>query len=385
MDPKIDLCKRAQTGDREAFGDLYDLYAKELYRYAYFVLGSPELAADAVQDAVISTFEQIKSLRKPEAFKAWIFKILSNTCNKYIGEKIIQDKMQAFDEELPLPEKLNRQAIVEGLESKGVMVKKKSYKGAVRRIAAAAAAFAVVLSGLSLYSYFRGGEPVKNDDSAAIDDSNNENVDNAKDILLNGIVDAKVSEKAEVESALSEDVAESVSSRKESNGVRAEHGEANAQVKSDDEAIISENEQSINTESLYFNPAKEASAKIGGKAESVTAKEWSKFFKIEALPYSLSYNLLYDLHSDSRIPIAGSVSYSRKGNPVFVLLSKTGYLMDVGISSPVYSQVNESKVLFANYGNTYFALFQYEGLYYTIEAQDASETEILKLVNTLIP
>jgi hypothetical protein len=171
-------------------------------------------------------------------------------------------------------------------------------------------------------------------------------------------VDAKVSEKAEVESALSEDVAESVSSR---------------------------NEQSINTESLYFNPAKEASAKIGGKAESVTAKEWSKFFKIEALPYSLSYNLLYDLHSDSRIPIAGSVSYSRKGNPVFVLLSKTGYLMDVGISSPVYSQVNESKVLFANYGNTYFALFQYEGLYYTIEAQDASEAEILKLVNTLIP
>ena len=100
MDPKIDLCKRAQTGDKKAFGDLYALYAKELYRYAYFVLGSPESAADAVQDAVISAFEQIKNLRKPEAFKAWIFKILSNTCNKYISEKIRQRNTLVYDDGL---------------------------------------------------------------------------------------------------------------------------------------------------------------------------------------------------------------------------------------------------------------------------------------------
>jgi RNA polymerase sigma-70 factor (ECF subfamily) len=100
MDPRIDLCKRSQTGDREAFGDLYALYAKELYRYAYFVLGSPELAADAVQDAVISAFEQIKSLRKPEAFKAWLFKILSNTCKKHLGEKIRQRNTLVYDENI---------------------------------------------------------------------------------------------------------------------------------------------------------------------------------------------------------------------------------------------------------------------------------------------
>lgn len=98
MDPKIDLCKRSQTGDREAFGDLYALYAKELYRYAYFVLGSPELAADAVQDAVISAFEQIKSLRKPEAFKAWLFKILSNVCNKHIAELVRERNTLSLDE-----------------------------------------------------------------------------------------------------------------------------------------------------------------------------------------------------------------------------------------------------------------------------------------------
>jgi len=121
MDPKIDLCKRSQTGDREAFGDLYALYAKELYRYAYFVLGSPELAADAVQDAVISAFEQIKSLRKPEAFKAWLFKILSNTCNKHIGDKVRQRETVLYDDGL------GGLALVEALPAEDIMDLKQAF------------------------------------------------------------------------------------------------------------------------------------------------------------------------------------------------------------------------------------------------------------------
>ena len=121
MDPKIDLCMRAQTGDREAFGDLYVLYAKELYRYAYFVLGSPELAADAVQDAVISAFEQIKSLRKPEALKAWLFKILSNTCNKHIGEKVRQRETVLYDDGL------GGLALVEAVPAEDIMDLKQAF------------------------------------------------------------------------------------------------------------------------------------------------------------------------------------------------------------------------------------------------------------------
>jgi len=121
MDPRIDLCKRSQTGDREAFGDLYALYAKELYRYAYFVLGSPELAADAVQDAVISAFEQIKSLRKPEAFKAWLFKILSNTCNKHIGDKVRQRETVLYDDGL------GGLALVEALPAEDIMDLKQAF------------------------------------------------------------------------------------------------------------------------------------------------------------------------------------------------------------------------------------------------------------------
>lgn len=92
-------------------------------------------------------------------------------------EKIIQDKMQSFDEEVQLPKKLSRQAIVERLETNDVKVKKKSYKGAVRRIAAAAAALAVVVGALSLYNFFQGGTPIKFEDDAGLASaSNNEEI-----------------------------------------------------------------------------------------------------------------------------------------------------------------------------------------------------------------
>lgn len=101
MDTKADiLVKRACGGEPEAFGELYEIYSRDLYRYAYYVLGSRELAQDAVQDAVTAAFTQISSLRNRGAFKVWLFKILSNVCTKYIMEKSRQRNTLEFNDEL---------------------------------------------------------------------------------------------------------------------------------------------------------------------------------------------------------------------------------------------------------------------------------------------
>ncbi len=113
MDMKADiLVKRACGGEPEAFGELYEIYSRDLYRYAYYVLGSRELAQDAVQDAVTAAFVQISSLRSRDAFKAWLFKILSNVCTKYISEKSRQRNMFEYNDEMetknePSPSVLN--------------------------------------------------------------------------------------------------------------------------------------------------------------------------------------------------------------------------------------------------------------------------------------
>ena len=81
-----ELVTLAKEGSAEAFGELYELYYKEMYCYACCVTGSESLAQDAVSDAVLSAFKQIKSLKNAKAFKGWLFKILCAACKRYYTE-----------------------------------------------------------------------------------------------------------------------------------------------------------------------------------------------------------------------------------------------------------------------------------------------------------
>lgn len=83
--PDIRLVERAKAGDADAFGQLYAQSAQDLYRFAYYYLGSREEAEDAVQDAVCAAFQGVGSLRSPAAFHAWMFSILANTCKHHIA------------------------------------------------------------------------------------------------------------------------------------------------------------------------------------------------------------------------------------------------------------------------------------------------------------
>lgn len=96
------LVRQACSGNAEAFGELYELCSQELYRYACCVLGSQQMAQDAVHDAVCAAFPQITSLRNEEAFKAWLFKILSNVCKKYFAEMSRQRVAIPFDEDMEM-------------------------------------------------------------------------------------------------------------------------------------------------------------------------------------------------------------------------------------------------------------------------------------------
>lgn len=60
----------------------YALVYKDLYRVAYYYLGDSHEAEDAVGDTVLAAYEGYGKLRKKEAFRAWIFKILTIQCKR---------------------------------------------------------------------------------------------------------------------------------------------------------------------------------------------------------------------------------------------------------------------------------------------------------------
>ena len=76
----IFLVKRAQRRDKDAFCELMDLQMKDMYRVAIAILASEEDAGDAMQDTILSSWEKIDTLKKPQYFKTWLTRILINHC-----------------------------------------------------------------------------------------------------------------------------------------------------------------------------------------------------------------------------------------------------------------------------------------------------------------
>lgn len=76
------LVNKAKKGDKEAFGDLYEIHSREMFTFARWYLGDVFLAEDAVSDAVLNAYISIKNVREPEKFKSWLFTILLRCCRK---------------------------------------------------------------------------------------------------------------------------------------------------------------------------------------------------------------------------------------------------------------------------------------------------------------
>lgn len=85
IDDRI-LLESAQSGNADCFGLLYGKYRKELYLYALKFLGNREDAEDAVQQASVKVYTGLKNISKPEAFKAYYFKALANTCRSMLSK-----------------------------------------------------------------------------------------------------------------------------------------------------------------------------------------------------------------------------------------------------------------------------------------------------------
>lgn len=92
------LVQAARRGDQAAFTQLYGEVYQDMYRFAYYMLRHPEDAKDVVSDTFLAAWETIRSLRKEEAFRSWIFAILSNKCRGKLRE--YANRQEAGEEEL---------------------------------------------------------------------------------------------------------------------------------------------------------------------------------------------------------------------------------------------------------------------------------------------
>ena len=71
-----DLVERARGGDREAFATLATNSIGRLFNIAQLMLRDGDRADDAVQEALVVAWRDLKGLREPDGFDAWLHRIL---------------------------------------------------------------------------------------------------------------------------------------------------------------------------------------------------------------------------------------------------------------------------------------------------------------------
>jgi RNA polymerase sigma-70 factor (ECF subfamily) len=75
----VTLVARAQAGDADAFGDLYDRYVDLVYRYVYYRVGGKALTEDLVSETFLRALRRIGTFEwQGRDFAAWLITIARN-------------------------------------------------------------------------------------------------------------------------------------------------------------------------------------------------------------------------------------------------------------------------------------------------------------------
>ena len=68
------LITEAKNGDKEAFVRLIRMNKQSLYKTAWIYLRDEQDIADALQNTILSCYENIQRLREPKYFKTWLMR-----------------------------------------------------------------------------------------------------------------------------------------------------------------------------------------------------------------------------------------------------------------------------------------------------------------------
>lgn len=74
------LVERAQRGDRDAYEQLARGAARRLFLVASRILRDADAAEDAVQQTLVAMWRDLGSLRDPDRFDAWTYRMVVRYC-----------------------------------------------------------------------------------------------------------------------------------------------------------------------------------------------------------------------------------------------------------------------------------------------------------------
>ncbi|MBE8516081.1 sigma-70 family RNA polymerase sigma factor [Amycolatopsis sp. H6(2020)] len=110
-----ELLGRARAGDGEAFRELIEPYRRELHVHCYRMLGSFQDAEDALQDTLLSAWQNVGAFEERASIRTWLYRIATNRCLDVLRSASRRPAVDwdASAAELPEPSRLGEVAWLE--------------------------------------------------------------------------------------------------------------------------------------------------------------------------------------------------------------------------------------------------------------------------------
>lgn len=77
-DPNLAIIERCQKGERKAFQELYNLYAKAMFNISLRILNNTPEAEEVLQDSFLKAFNKIETYDPKYAFGVWLKRMVIN-------------------------------------------------------------------------------------------------------------------------------------------------------------------------------------------------------------------------------------------------------------------------------------------------------------------
>jgi RNA polymerase sigma-70 factor, ECF subfamily len=95
------LVREAVTGDRAAMERLLMRAQEVAYRFSRLVCGHPQDAEDVMQDALLKTYQHVRRIADPGAFRTWLYTTVRNAClmkrRRHVGEPAQFESLEQGD------------------------------------------------------------------------------------------------------------------------------------------------------------------------------------------------------------------------------------------------------------------------------------------------
>jgi len=97
-DKDLELIKDYLDGNRLSFDELVEIYLKQVFNFAFRLIGSKRDSEDITQEVFLKIWKNLKKFDFDKSFKTWLFSIARNTCIDYLRKR--KDiPMSFFDDE----------------------------------------------------------------------------------------------------------------------------------------------------------------------------------------------------------------------------------------------------------------------------------------------